>query len=122
MSYQEAINYLKEYEDFNPEHNMFFKPYGNCLDFTKSLDTLQELIDIHDVDYCVIEKQNQDIKKLEKELDIACEELEDMALTEWCFVCKHRVGNKCEITKGECYEYCKKSEWKEHISKESEKQ
>lgn len=62
-SFQESLevvsNFIGEYEE------------NTMLDV--AMNDLQHLIDIHDIDYVVIAKQSQDLQKLEKALDKACE-------------------------------------------------
>lgn len=68
--YQEALNRL---HTSIYEHSVYLNYSSSSQPFEEDIKTLQELIDIHDIDYVVIAKQSQDLQKLEKALDKAIE-------------------------------------------------
>ena len=106
--YQEALEVISE----------FIGSYDNNTMLDVAMNDLQRLIDLHDIDYVVIAKQSQDLQKLEKALDNACELLEgyegtsNNKLVEWCE----------EDDKELQYPYPTKDMWKKSLLEESENQ
>ena len=78
--------------------------------------SIQEILDLHDIDYVVIQKQNQDLQKLEKALDKACVILNDFHKTQ----IKEKGFMYLDGRPQKQWWHCQ--EWKEYLLKESEKQ